>query len=509
MKFFASLLPYSATLAEAGRGSLFIARNDEGCVRTRISARFALYGARARLLGLLALVPLTVSAADTAKKETTETRRPPAEVFTPPIDRAKLFKPDGPLTLKDCYQLAVIRSDTLGLREQDIKQAQAIYWQAVGAILPNVHLISTETLANGGGAASSGNSSGSGSGGGGRDNAFNSRVNVQQPIFKGFGDFYVAAADKADIQSRRYDRERTFQTLYLDTASVYYQIIGYQSDMIVLGLLETALDDRIKELNRRIAIGRSKRSELLLAQTSLAEAKVSIEQTKGLIAASKEMLAFLVGFPAAAIELAGDAPFPKTAVLEEYLTVAGERPDILASLSDMHAETKRLSAARALRSPTFTFEGNYYAVEDPRGANNWNMFIVCDLPLFDGTIEPRISQQKAILRSSELNLEQLRRTTDREVRTAYVNFNASVLQYARLKETEHFAGENYAAQLSDYQLGRVTNLDVLDALQRLYTARRNSVSAETDARVNLVRLHVAAGKFTAPLSQPNPKVAKP
>lgn len=446
-------------------------------------------------------IAATTTNSTPAKPDTVETRRPPASVFTPPIDSKRVVTPTGPLTLLDCYQLAVIRSETLGLREQEVKHAQALYWQAVGAILPNIHMISNEMLQNGGGTPSGGVS--------GQDNSFYSRVNVRQPIFKGFGDYYVASANKADIETRRYERERTFQSLYLDTASVYYQILGYQADLGVLGELQKALEERITELARRIKIGRSKRSELLLAQTGLAQTKVSIEQVKGLIAASKEMLAFLVGRPSQQLTLAPDGPLPTTEALEKYLAESGERPDVLALLSDMRAETKRLSAARAARWPTFTFEGNYYTVQSPRAPGDWNMFIVCDLPLFDGTIEPRISQQKAVVRASELNLELLRRTTDREVRTAYLNFNTSISEYARLKETEEYAAENYAAQLADYQLGRVTNLDVLDALQRLHTARRDSVGADVGARINLVRLHIAAGQLSRNNIPTVPKAGQP
>lgn len=443
----------------------------------------------------------TPTATTSTKSATVETRRPPESVFTPPIDPAKAPKPSGPLTLLDCYQLAVIRSDTLGLREQEVKHAQALYWQAVGTILPNIHLLSSEGLQNGG--------STPGGPAVDKDNAFYSRVNVKQPIFRGFGDIYAASASKADIESRRYDRERTFQTLYLDTATVYYQILGYQADLGVLAQLQKALEERIVELDRRIKIGRSKRSELLLAQTTLAQTRVAIEQVRGLLAATKEMLAFLVGWPSSQITLAQEGPLPGSQALENYLLESGERPDILALLANMHAETKRLSVARAARSPSFTFEGNYYTVQDPAAPGNWNMFIVCDLPLFDGTIEPRVSQQKAVLRASELNLEELRRTTDREVRTAYLNFNTSISEYARLKETEEFAGENYAAQMSDYQLGRVTNLDVLDALQRLHAARRDSVGASTDARINLVRLHVAAGQLSRSVIPTAQKAGQP
>jgi hypothetical protein len=63
--------------------------------------------------------------------------------------------PPGGLNLQTCYELAVIRSETLRIKDADIRVAQARYWQAVGTALPKVHLIATESVANKGSSGSS------------------------------------------------------------------------------------------------------------------------------------------------------------------------------------------------------------------------------------------------------------------------------------------------------------------------------------------------------------------
>ena len=69
--------------------------------------------------------------------------------------------PPGPFSLQTCYELALLRSETLGMKEDDIRIAQARYWQAVGGILPKVHLIATEFVQNPVAGASSSSSSSS------------------------------------------------------------------------------------------------------------------------------------------------------------------------------------------------------------------------------------------------------------------------------------------------------------------------------------------------------------
>ena len=63
---------------------------------------------------------------------------PPDPVKPAPIKAAEAFPdpapvpvPPGPFDLQTCFELAVLRSETLGMKEEDIRVAQARYWQAV------------------------------------------------------------------------------------------------------------------------------------------------------------------------------------------------------------------------------------------------------------------------------------------------------------------------------------------------------------------------------------------
>src|SRR3989344_916908 len=89
----------------------------------------------------------------------------PAPPKTAPIKAAEAFPepapvpvPPGPFDLQPCFELAVLRSETLVMRQEDVRVAQARYWQAVGAVLPKVHLLMSEQYRNnaGGGGSSTG-----------------------------------------------------------------------------------------------------------------------------------------------------------------------------------------------------------------------------------------------------------------------------------------------------------------------------------------------------------------
>jgi outer membrane protein len=85
---------------------------------------------------------------------------------------------------------------------------------------------------------------------------------VRQPIFSGFREFYNASANKADIKARKLDKERAYQLLYLDVADVFYQILMYERDLKLLREIETSLEKRVSDFNKRVELGKSRSGDL-------------------------------------------------------------------------------------------------------------------------------------------------------------------------------------------------------------------------------------------------------
>jgi outer membrane protein TolC len=408
----------------------------------------------------------------------------------------------GPYDLVTCYELAVLRSETLGMKEEDVRVAEARFWQAVGGILPQVHSITAEDLQNAAGLQ--GASSASKTVGYGKDR-FSSRLKVTQPLFQGFKELNAAAAARADTESRRQAARRFRQTLYEDVAGVFYRAMAYEGDLRILGDVEEALRERIGELEKRVRLGKSRSSELLTAQTDLANAGVLVEQARGLLGASRELLAFLTGLKADALALKETQKAPGAEALEGYLRRTGERADILAAIAAERAAARALSATKGEFWPSISVAGDYYLNQHPDSALDWDIALTCDLPVFDGgIIAAKVSEQKARLRSSTLSLSQVRRDAEREVHTAYNDFVSSSARWLRLEETSRLAARAWELQKQDYARGVSSNLDVLNALRQMHEARRDRHDAEMEMRANLVRLHVAAGD-AAPAPAPPAK----
>jgi outer membrane protein len=393
------------------------------------------------------------------------------------------------LTLNQAYALALSRSESLGIDREEIRIAEARYWQAVSAVLPQAHFLGSLRTQNNAGGSIGGDSTGQ------RKDRWEGRLRITQTIFNGFRDWNTAAALKADQRGLSFTLERNRQLLYLDVSDLYHQINTLETDQQALMDILQALNERTTELTDRVSLGRSRKSELLAAETERADTRATLEALRGLIGAARELFSYLIGVPSHLYTLAPPDPLPAADKLEAYLWKSGTRSDIRAADAQQTAAERRAAAARGEFFPTINAEGNYLAVEDPERDQEWNILITMDVPVFDGGLRiAQLGERKAQARQTQLNLSRARRMADSEVRVAYNNFISAAQQAVQLQTAERTAQENYQSQKSDYTLGRASNLDVLSSLLRWKEILRRRIAAESQTRTTLIALQIAAGE---------------
>ncbi len=411
------------------------------------------------------------------------------------------------LDLPECFRMAAVRSDTLLINQQSIVVARAQYSQALAELYPTINFVNSQTFqsasSTGGGSISTavGNTIQTS---GNKVYSSSSLLTVSQTLFNGGANFNNIAAQNANVEAQRYNLKASYLTLYQEVAQSFYQILMSEGDIVVTEDGITALEEEVKTEQAWVHIGRALPSDLLTTQASLAAARVNLEQFRGTLAAARELMAFYLGIPAAQIKLRETMKFPNDQDLEKYLKVLGVRPDILSYVAQVREAERTLAATEGALLPQVSASGSYILTSDPPGRQtSWEVSFQTTIPIFDGgLIIGEIRQQKALTRESQLNLENLRRTDDQNLRTAFVTFNASVAQVLKLREDVQLSALSYNAEADEYKRGVVTNLNLLTALTALQTARQQLNDADIGARLDLIDLHVASG--FAPTSLPAP-----
>lgn len=398
-----------------------------------------------------------------------------------------------PISLHDAYQRALARSEALQITEQQEVFAKGRYDEAISAIFPQVTLTASELFRN--------SQEGFGNEGGivpaGNRRRFRSSVSFTQPIFRGFREFLLADAAKFELTAAGLAKERRKQELFLEVATSYEQLRLSVADLKILARTKETLDERISELKAWVKLGKSKASEISAAEAERADLAALVEQVKGGAAAASEFLSFLVGAEIEGLQLL--PPVLNNAVLDldEYLQRGRERADIKASAAQVASLTKQVSVAKRERLPSINLSGNYYPYQDPDSAQDWDISVNLQVPLFDaGRISSRVSQQEALRRQGELSLQQLYRASERDIRTAHAQLIASRAREKALATLVADAEKSYEFQRADYKLGVVTNLDVLQAIRQVEDSKRRLVAAEVESHINAIRLAVASGDLT-------------
>lgn len=388
-----------------------------------------------------------------------------------------------PLSLNACYDLALKQSEQVSILDAEWRAAEARYRRASDSWMPDVSLASAHRFEP---EVDDVSSSG---------NRHEVLLTASQPIFTGFRLTREAEAAKAETRAAWLTSARFKEVLYQDVSDVFYQTLLNQEDIKVLDALAAALEQRVAELDRRVKLGRSRKGDLLGAQTDLEDVKVIREATAGRLAASRELLSFLTGQAAESLVVADASAWTRAPDLDTALTNATARKDIQAAEAGVEGAERRLAAEKGSRWPEIRAGADYTLYEDPDNDSTWGALLTLELPIFDdNVIKSRIEESREALNISRLNLARLRRESASDVRLAFSDFSSSLAQWQSLGRALQVAEENYALQQDDYALGRASNLDVLSALAQVQNFRRRAVLAEMQARASLVRLHVAAGE---------------
>lgn len=393
------------------------------------------------------------------------------------------------ITLNDAFKAAVDKTETVPIQQSEVIQAQERVTTGVGRVLPNLSFQASYLRQE---APDTGT------------NAFNrpdqsaAKFTLVQPLFHGF-------ADWAELRSRRLLVEAATRTVdsarlsvYGNVADAYYNVLAAERDLADLKALLGLSDQRVEELKGRVRIGRSRRGELLTAESQVAAVKAQVAQAEGVVATSREAFALATNLSTAAAladdtrELPADIP-----ALSTYLARVPERPDILAQQSRLESTREQINVAEAGHWPGLDLTGNYYLKRTGILDNvHWDVGVQLVVPLFaGGAIQSQVREVVERRKEVELQLELLKRQAAKDVATFHASVVSGTAQFRSLEDAYQKADANYREQTRDYRFGLVTNLEVIQALNSAYDSKRALSRTRYGVLASWEKLQAAVGKL--------------
>ncbi|MFT4250919.1 MAG: efflux transporter outer membrane subunit [Caulobacter sp.] len=408
------------------------------------------------------------------------------------VDRGDWWTLLGDPQLDALAQRVKVNNQTIAAAEAAYRQARALVKEQRSSLFPAIDLSGSTTKTGGGGASSSskGERYQAGIGASWEPDVWGRiRANVNNAKAS-------AQASAADLAAAELSAQGELATNYLglrqadaEIALVQATVEGYQRSL--------------KITENRYAAGVAPRSDVLQAQTTLANAQSTLEGLTQTRATYENAVAVLVGEPANGFRIAADpnwsASVPEIPVGLPS-TLLERRPDVAAAERRVAAANAEIGVARAAYFPTFTLTGDGSSSATKLGdlfaasTNTWSLGLAAAQTLFDaGARKAQVAQARASYDAAAADYRQTALEAFQDVENQLTAVRVLERQYALLDTASKAADQTEQMLLNQYRAGQVAYTDVVTAQASALSARRELAAARVSRQAAAVALVQALG----------------
>lgn len=292
----------------------------------------------------------------------------------------------------------------------------------------------------------------------------------------------------------------TRQQLTQIVTADYFSVLQYRNSQKVSQETVDNYVRHLKNVNLQFEAGVVAKSDVLASETSLANAQVNLIKTQNNHVLAVSALNNAIGLPLdTELALKKDLRYEEyTKTLEECSRYAlANRPELAQYRAKIDIARDDVKVARSgfLPQVSFTATQDWYDSEYPGDHNkNWMVGVTASLNVFDsGLTNSKVRQAEEGLASAREQAEQKREAVLLEVRQYYLSMREAEKRIEASQVGVNQAEENLRIAELRYSAGVGTNLDVLDAVLSLNTARLSNIQALYDYNTNKAQLNRAIG----------------
>jgi outer membrane protein TolC len=396
-----------------------------------------------------------------------------------------------PATLREAYALALAASDSVASSEQSLRQAEALYRQALGGSLPELSLRHQQSWQ------------------GRQRPEYDGALRASWNGLNGYRELSALRSASAVERQRRHLRRRAEQLLLGDVAGAFYGYLQARENARATDGLIVFAEKRLAELRERVRVGRAREADAIGQEVQLQALRSQLEESRRQVDARADLLAFFLREPVEPVVEAGPQAAPRPA-LESYLSRVEERPDVAAAVEAVRAAEGTRDTARAARLPQVSATADYFGYRSINSRNpvlrerdRWNLGFTASMPIWSWGARAALTEAaEAVAGLQAVLLRATRRAADLDVRNAHRDHAYAERQLAIRRRAQELARRDYELQTRDERRGLVTSLEVLESLNRLNAAELDLQSAVLAARLASVGLEIAAGADPASLEPP-------
>jgi len=342
---------------------------------------------------------------------------------------------------------------------------------------------------------------------GGRANFDNYRAGLEarQPIYRKQN---LVQMDQAETQVSQADKQYNLsqQALILRSTEAYFQVLIAQDQITLIEAQKEAILSQLEQAKATFEVGTATitdvneaqaRYDLTVAQEVAARNELEI--------AKRSVQAITGEIPEALASVKKDINVqPLQQSMQDWQAIARKSNlNIQVQEDTLKLAEQEVQRANAGHLPTLDLVASYtnsYVNGSPTPFNAGNQLknatigLQLDIPLYQGgAISSQARQAVYNKQKAEDDLTLSIRQTDLETQRNFLNLNTSIAQVKAFEQALTSSQSQLDSTNLGYEVGVRTSVDVLNAQQQLFSAKRDLLQSRYNYLVNIIRLKAASG----------------
>lgn len=409
------------------------------------------------------------------------------------------------LSLFNAYALAMFNTEVMAIEGEHTVQAKLRREQAITSFLPTLSLRANKSYPEM------------------KENyvsASRSMVSLvaRLPVITGLDEASRITSSVAEVKMRRMELHDAAGRLLVDVATAFYNALRIEESLKnseeMLGLHERML----RELERRVAIGRSRRSDVLRTRAQMYRLEADITSLRNGLAHARVVLENLVGTRDAYVLKEGKEPPTPGYSGKDADSIAEKRWDVKAARERIDYARAGVLSALGMHLPSAYIEGAYMLYQEKAEAARWERALQAyrsptslltrtryrdhyvslgvEVPLLGPDVTfAKTREARSVKRQADLGLSMALRLARQDIIDAYQTWESSQKELEAFRRALEAAEQNNRTVSAEYRMNLVTILDVLTSLTSLQNAKDDYRRALLQHRLDRIRLGVATNEW--------------
>ncbi len=333
-------------------------------------------------------------------------------------------------------------------------------------------------------------------------------IAATQPLIR-VENFIIYAQSKTEVSRAESQFVIAAQDLILRVAQAYFDVLDAQVDVEVAEAQIQAILKQLEQAKRNFEVGVS-----TIVDTNEAQARFDLTISQEIAARNaleirkRTLQGIIDRFPEYLVssrEITTDLLNLRYANMDEWVSVAAEK-NFTMKIQEATYEIARQEAKKAWAQhyPTLDLVAQYSDQTGVGGAftgrgidlTSKSVGLQLNVPLFQGfAVQSRVREALANRDRALHDLEDTRRQNALQVRQQYLNVTNGIAQVRALEQALVSSQSQLDSTMLGQEVGVRTEVDVLNAQQQLYSARRDLAKAYHSYLMSRLRLSAEAGEL--------------